>query len=163
MSTSETRTRPNDYQKAAIGSADEASFEAQTTDQSTCTQLAHGARVLLVEDEKTLLFAIAKMLRKRGFIVLTAADGREAVDLLRIHQAEIALLFLDVTLPGLSSHEVLKETRRIRPDIPVILTSAHSQGTVDSSFAGMPIKHFIRKPYRLATLVNLFESVLAAP
>ncbi len=162
MSTAETRPRVNDSQKPNIGSTDEAPFEAQTTDPSTGIELAHGARVLLVEDEKTLLFAIAKMLRKRGFIVLTAADGREAVDLLRMHQEEIALLFLDVTLPGLSSHEVLKEARRIRPDISVILTSAHSQGMVDSSFAGMPIKHFIRKPYRLATLVNLFESVLTA-
>ena len=162
MSASETRTRANDCQKPNIGSAEEP-FKAQITDLSTGTELAHRACILLVEDEKTLLFAIAKMLRKRGFIVLTAVDGREAVDLLRMRQEEIALLFLDVTLPGLSSQEVLKEARRIRPDIPVILTSAHSQGMVDSSFAEMPVKHFIRKPYRLATLVHLFESVLAAP
>lgn len=126
-------------------------------------QVACRERILLVDDEEVLLLAIAKMLQKHGFSVLTAANGTDAVDLLRMHRDEIKLLFLDVNLPGLSSREVLEEARRIRPDQPVILTSAHGQNVVDSFFTGVPVEHFIPKPYRLAALVELFQSVLSIP
>jgi DNA-binding response OmpR family regulator len=115
---------------------------------------------LVVEDEQTLLMAVATMLRKSGFSVLTSADGATAVDQLRLYGQNVSLLLLDVTLPGLSSREVLEEARRIRPDLPVVLTSAFSQHTIDSSFAGLHIDHFIRKPYRLAHLVDVLQRVL---
>jgi DNA-binding response OmpR family regulator len=118
------------------------------------------ATILVVEDEQTLLLAVARMLRKNGFSVLTSADGVAAVDQLRLYGEHIALLLLDVTLPGLSSREVLEEARRIRPDIPVILTSAFSQNMIDSSFVGLHVDHFIRKPYRLADLVDVLQRVL---
>jgi DNA-binding response OmpR family regulator len=119
-----------------------------------------GATILLVDDQETLLAAVAKMLRKKGFSVLAAADGAAAVDQLRLHGNGIALLVLDVTLPGLSSREVLEHARRMRPGIPVILTSAFCQDVIDS-FAGLHIDHFIRKPYRLAALVDLLQTVLS--
>ena len=119
-----------------------------------------GATILLVDDQETLLAAVAKMLRKKGFSVLAVADGAAAVDQLRLHGNGIALLILDVTLPGLSSREVLEQARRMRPGIPVILTSAFCQDVINS-FAGLHIDHFIRKPYRLAALVDLLQSVLA--
>ena len=121
---------------------------------------APGATILLVDDQETLLAAVAKMLRKKGFIVLTATDGAAAVDQLRLYGKGITLLILDVTLPGLSSREVLEQARLIRPGIPVILTSAFC-GDVVNSFAGLHIDHFIRKPYRLAALVDLLQSVLS--
>jgi CheY-like chemotaxis protein len=137
--------------------------ETLTATLATGLGRAARARILLVEDEKTLLRAIAKMLERHGFSVLTATDGTDAVALLRRHGGDIALLLLDVTLPGVSSREVLEEARRIRPDMPVILTSAHSENVLDSFFAGVQIEHFLRKPYRLAALVNLVQSVLAEP
>ena len=141
--------------------ADKATSEMQTAIFSGVTgQLACRDRILLVDDEEVLLHAIAKMLQKHGFSVLTAANGTDAVDLLAMHRDEIKLLFLDVTLPGLSSRDVLEEARRIRPDLPVILTSAHGPNVVHSLFAGLQTEHFIRKPYRIATLLDLFQSVL---
>jgi CheY-like chemotaxis protein len=120
------------------------------------------ATILVVEDEQTLLMAVARMLQNSGFSVLTSADGAAAVDQLRLHRENVSLLLLDVTLPGLSSREVLEEARRIRPDIPVILTSAFSQNMIDSSFAGLHVDYFIRKPYRLAELIDVLQKVLTA-
>lgn len=137
-------------------------FQAQTADFNICPEFAHRSPILLVEDEEILRLATAKMLRKRGFIVLTAADGGEAVNLLRMYKEAISLLLLDVTLPGLSSREVLEEARRARPGIRVVLTSANSEVMVDLAFAGAPIDHFIRKPYRLAELVCLLEGIFSA-
>jgi two-component system cell cycle sensor histidine kinase/response regulator CckA len=89
-------------------------------------------------------------------------DGNAAVEMLRRHAETVGLMLLDVTLPGLSSRDVLQEARRIRPGIRVILTSALSQKEVDGSFAGLQVNHFIRKPYRLAALIELLQRVLPA-
>ncbi len=126
-----------------------------------CTD-GHEQRVaiLLVEDEETLRNAVAKILQKKGFEVLAASDGTAAVDQLRVHGERLTLLMLDVTLPGLPSHDVLKEARRIRPGIMVVLTSAFSQDVVEPSFEGLQVDSFIQKPFRLALLIELLESVL---
>jgi two-component system cell cycle sensor histidine kinase/response regulator CckA len=104
-----------------------------------------------------------RMLQKRGFEVLAASDGTAAVDQLRIHGERLTLLMLDVTLPGLPSRDVLEEARRIRPGIMVVLTSAFSQNVAESSFEGLQVDSFIQKPFRLAFLVELLESVLPRP
>jgi CheY-like chemotaxis protein len=119
-------------------------------------------KILVVEDEETLLSAVARMLCKNGYSVLEALDGTAAVELLRLHGDSVELVLLDVSLPGLSSREVLQQARSARPGIAVILTSAFSRNAVDTSFAGLPVEHFIRKPYRLAALVDLLQRVLSA-
>ena len=121
------------------------------------------ATILLVEDEETLRNAVVQMLQKKGFDVLAASDGTAAVDQLRVHGERLTLLMLDVTLPGLPSRDVLEEARRIKPGIMVVLTSAFSQHVAESSFEGLHIDSFIQKPFRLALLVELLESVLPRP
>jgi DNA-binding response OmpR family regulator len=116
--------------------------------------------ILLVEDEEILLGAVAKMLRKQGYSVLTASNGTEAVDLLRLHNSSVSLVLLDVSLPGLSSREVLLEARRQRLEMPIILTSALAENVVEPIFADLSIERFIRKPYRLAELVNVLNDSL---
>jgi len=117
--------------------------------------------ILFVEDEEALRSAVAKMLRQNQYSVLEASDGAIALDLLRNHH-EITLVFLDVTLPGLPSREVFEEARRIRPGTPVILTSAFTEDTIDSLFAGLKVDHFISKPYRIATLVQILQRIAGA-
>ena len=119
--------------------------------------------ILLVEDEEMLRNAVANILQKKGFEVLAASDGTAAVDQLRVHGERLTLLMLDVTLPGLPSRDVLKEARRIRPGIMVVLTSAFSQDVVEPSFEGLQVDSFIQKPFRLGLLIELLESVLPRP
>jgi PAS domain S-box-containing protein len=118
--------------------------------------------VLLVEDEAALRFSVSKILRMRGFKVMEAEDGSAAVDLIREHQDAIAVVLLDITLPGTPSREVFAEARRLRPDMKVIVTSAYGQNVVDASFPGLRVDHFIRKPYQLANLVSLLRNVVSA-
>lgn len=117
------------------------------------------ATVLLIEDEDTLRQAVAKMLRKKGLPVIEAVDGNSAVDLFRVNEPGIAVVLLDMTLPGMSGPEVFAELRRIRPDVKVILTSAYGQEFVDASFSGLRVEHFIRKPYQLNDLVRVIWDV----
>ena len=71
-------------------------------------------------------------------------------------------LLLDVTLPGVSSREVLEEAQRLRPDLEVILTSAYSQESIADTFRGLKLPHFIRKPFHLDDLVSLLRDRLSA-
>jgi two-component system, cell cycle sensor histidine kinase and response regulator CckA len=81
-----------------------------------------------VEDGEFIRLSVSKALRKKGFSVVEASDGSAAMNLIRANTESFDVLLLDVTLPGLSSREVLEETRRIRPDLTVALTSAYDKG-----------------------------------
>jgi DNA-binding NtrC family response regulator len=120
------------------------------------------ATVLVVEDEDPLRQAVAKMLRKRGFEVLVAANGSAAIDVLRGGGTKIDLILLDMTIPGSSSSAVVAECAQRRPDSKVILTSAHSEGMAMSTMNWPQIRGFIRKPFHLADLVQKLLNVLSA-
>jgi PAS domain S-box-containing protein len=118
--------------------------------------------ILVVEDEEVLRPAVSKALRNSGYSVLDAGDGTAAIDLFLAHRDEIDAILLDVTIPGKSSREVFEEILRVRPNLKIVLTSAYSEETVASSFAGLRIMHFIRKPFKLAELTGVLRNVLSA-
>ena len=111
--------------------------------------------ILVVEDEASLRLAVTRFLRKRGFSVIEAADGTVALTMVREHKDAVALVLLDITLPGAPSREVFGEVRRTCPNARVIVTSAYGQNMVDESFPGLKVDLFIRKPYRLADLADM--------
>jgi len=120
------------------------------------------ATVLFVEDEDPLRQAIAKMLRKKGFEVLEAANGGTAIDLLRANSDKIDAILLDMTIPGRSSGEVVAEASQVRPDSKVILTSAYSEEMVMATMSSPLIRGFIRKPFQLGDLLQTFRNVLSS-
>jgi len=111
--------------------------------------------ILVVEDEDSLRLAVSRMLQKRGYTVIEAADGRAAVDLFRANQSGIDLVLLDMTLPGIAGQEVLSELRRLNPAVSVVLTSAYGQDVVLRSLGAQEPCPFIRKPYLMTDLVGL--------
>jgi DNA-binding response OmpR family regulator len=119
--------------------------------------------ILLVEDEVMLRQPLSAMLRKKGFAVLEADEGTAALELMRAHAAEIDLLLLDVTLPGISSREVFEQARLLRPVLKIVLTSAYSREAVAVSFSGVSIESFIRKPFRFAELMAVLQDALPLP
>ena len=120
----------------------------------------HGT-VLVVEDEGHLRQAVVKMLRKSGLEVLEAADGSAAIDLLRDDGVKIDVILLDMTIPGASSHEIVAEASKVRPNIRVILTSAYSQETIAEAMSSPQICSFVRKPFRLGELLKTLRSSLS--
>jgi PAS domain S-box-containing protein len=118
--------------------------------------------VLIVEDEAALRLAVTKMLGRAGYKVLEAADGPGAVELLHSKAARIDLLFLDMTIPGCSSQEVLREAVKSWPEMKVILTSAYSEETAVTSLAAPQIRGFLRKPFQLRSLLSTFRNVLSS-
>ena len=111
--------------------------------------------VLIVEDEDSLRVPVTKILRRGGFVVIEAADGRGAVDCFRAREAEISVVLLDVTLPSMSGPEVFDELRSIRPEVKVVLTSAYGEETVMHALGGGRPWAYIRKPYSPRELTKL--------
>jgi DNA-binding response OmpR family regulator len=123
---------------------------------------SRGTTILVVEDEELIRLSVSRALRKKGFSVVEANDGSVAMDLIRANTQSIDVLLLDVTLPGLSSREVFEETRRIRPDLKILFTSAYGKEAVDATFAGLRVEHFIQKPFQLKDLVAFLQKALAS-
>jgi two-component system cell cycle sensor histidine kinase/response regulator CckA len=115
--------------------------------------------ILVVEDEDPLRRAASTMLRKAGYSVIEARDGSAALDRVRTEKGPIDLLLLDVTLPGAPSSEVLEQTRRLRPETKVIVTSAHNEEMATAALHGK-FECFIRKPYRMHELeASIHEAI----
>jgi CheY-like chemotaxis protein len=126
------------------------------------SQTLCGISILVVEDEPSLLRAVSKLLRHRGFSVIQASDGAVALELIRTCERRIDAMLLDATLPGASGREVLEEAERRRPDLVTILTSAYSHESIGSNFTGLRAEHFIRKPFRIDDLVSLLHTLLTS-
>jgi two-component system cell cycle sensor histidine kinase/response regulator CckA len=110
-----------------------------------------------VEDDDLLRLVASKGLAKKGFSVIEAASGTEAITLLGTYPDRIDAILLDLTVPGISSRVVLEEAQRLRPDVRIILTSAHTRERVGELFPGWRIDQFIRKPYHIADLADMLH------
>jgi CheY-like chemotaxis protein len=124
------------------------------------TLALRGTTILVVEDEDILRQGISKMLQRKGFLVLEASDGTAALQLIRAHKGDLSVLLLDITLPGASSREVYEETKRLIPELPIIVTSAKSKEMAAAAL-GTSVQCFIRKPYRLSDLINMVREVIS--
>ena len=116
--------------------------------------------ILLVDDEETIRALGAKMMTRLGFSVLTAEDGRVAVDLYRERQAEIVLVVLDLTMPHMNGEEAFRELRQLSPNVRVIMSSGYTEHDIVSRFSGKGLAGFIQKPYTFRALEQCLRIAL---
>lgn len=120
--------------------------------------LHRGKTVLLVDDEETVRTVGRRMLERLGFRVLVARDGQEALDLVRT-RAEIGCVILDLTMPKLDGVEAFQELRRLRPSIPVVISSGYSEQQVMARFSGQALAGYLQKPYQLDAVAQIMGQV----
>ena len=117
--------------------------------------------VLVVDDEETIRSVARRMLEKSGFEVLLAADGREALEVFRIHHGRVRLVVLDMTMPHIDGEACFRELRRIDPRVKVIMTSGYNEQDVVSRFTGKGLAGFVQKPFRTVDLIECVRSSLS--
>ena len=122
-----------------------------------------GARLLVVDDEDIVRMLAEKMLKTSGLNVITASNGREAVDVFQENADKIDLVLLDMTMPQMGGEETFQELRRRRPDARVILSSGYSETDVTARFSGKGLAGFIQKPYVFEQLIDLVRRILEVP
>jgi PAS domain S-box-containing protein len=116
--------------------------------------------VLVVDDEKLVREMVKKALERYGYTVLLADGGLAAIDLLKRHPADVALVVLDLSMPRMSGEEALPELRKIRPEVKVLVSSGYSESETMTMFKGQRVSGFIQKPYTGAGLAEKVKACL---
>ncbi len=109
-----------------------------------------GETILIVDDEESVRKSLADVMRDEGYEVVTAASGREGIDLLGESHPSLALL--DIAMPEMDGIETLRRFREVRPDMLVIMVTGH--GTIETAVktTKMGAYDFMVKPPELAHL-----------
>jgi len=116
--------------------------------------------IVVVDDETSVRTLAARIVGRRGYEVMTAADGQEAVELVRAHGDRISLVLLDMLMPRLNGEEAFAEIRRARPSLPVIFSSGFTEGSMSERLLGEPNVAFIGKPYGANQLMSAITGLL---
>ncbi len=126
---------------------------------SEATNRATAARILVVDDEKLIRWSVGERLQRSGYEVVSAETGEEALE--RVASSAPDLMLLDVRLPGIDGLTTLRRALAIRPEVSVLMMSAHS--TVDIAVEAM--KHgaidFLVKPFPFQSLDAAVERALS--
>jgi two-component system, cell cycle sensor histidine kinase and response regulator CckA len=120
--------------------------------------------ILLVEDEDAVRAFAAKALERKGYTVLAAASGDEALELMEEHKDDITILVTDVVMPNMDGPTLAIKVREQRPDLPVLFMSGYAEEQLRKSLSSaFDTAHvsFLPKPFSLKDLVQTVKDVLA--
>jgi two-component system, cell cycle sensor histidine kinase and response regulator CckA len=119
-------------------------------------------RILLVDDERDVRDLGARILSGAGYTVLTAANGREALDIFRKERQKIAVVILDLIMPVMDGHQCLRDILQIDQQARIIVSSAYSADGLQDKMSLSGAKGVVAKPYdmdeMLATVRNVLDS-----
>ena len=115
-------------------------------------------KVLLVDDEETVRGIGKEMLQELGFEVVTANNGREAVEIFKSHQ-DFTFVIMDLTMPHMDGEQCFRELRLIKPNVKVIMSSGYNEQEVTQKFVGKGLAGFIQKPYKLSVLKEIVQMI----
>lgn len=107
--------------------------------------------VLLVDDEEEVCEMVGQMLAKLGYEVITARNGREALEAY-LTRDDFALVILDLTMPVMDGEQTYQQLQGIDPSVKVIITSGYSEKEVAKRFDGKGVKGVLQKPFDMAAL-----------
>ncbi len=117
--------------------------------------------ILLVEDEEAVRSFAARALRMRGYEVLEAAGGEEALEIVREHKAKIHLLVTDVVMPNMDGPTLVRAMKRISPETAVIFMSGYAEEAFRRNDEKAEDLHFLPKPFGLKQLAAKVKEVLS--
>jgi nitrogen-specific signal transduction histidine kinase/CheY-like chemotaxis protein len=134
-----------------------------TASESESSPPIHGyGRVLYVDDEQALATAVARMLESLGYRVTVCHSGAEALACVRENPQAFDVVLTDLSMPGLSGTDVARELMRLRPGLPVILTSGYAF-PVGQDFSVSGIRLRLDKPFDRRALGEALHQVLRKP
>ncbi len=115
--------------------------------------------LLVVEDEEAVRSLVTRYLQKKGYMVLSAGDGQEALELLQTSLMQPDILVSDVVMPRLDGPSLAKKLRPTHPEMKIIFMS----GYVDNKFSVPGLERdsyrFLAKPFSLTVLVETIREL----
>ena len=119
-----------------------------------------GDIVLVVEDEEPIRRVAKRVLERHGFAVLTAADGVEALNLFREHEANVALILTDVVMPRMGGKVLHQTLREQGKQVPVVFMSGYARGDSPESGQMEPGMNVLAKPWSVEQLLQRVKEAI---
>lgn len=156
-SASPTTDEPSDDPVALAGRVGEALASSKGRGD-----LSGQGKILLVEDEDAVRVFAARALKNKGYAVMEARTGEQAMDLLH-ESADLDLLITDMMMPGMDGGTLARFVRVERPEVRIILISGYSEEVARGDVVDSPDIHFLPKPFSLGQLASKVKDVLELP
>jgi excisionase family DNA binding protein len=118
-------------------------------------------RVLVVDDEESIRDLLSKTLALADYEVDLAPDGRTALDRMRLIQYD--LLITDLRMPGVDGLTVIREARRLKADLPVIIITGYSSEASAIEAINLGVQGYLTKPFRVPRVLNAAAKALGEP
>ena len=129
----------------------------------TASAPARGAEtVLLVEDEDSLREVANRMLTRHGYRVITARNGREALEAAMQHPGQIHLVLTDVVMPEMSGGALVERLTAVRPEARVVYMSGYTDNDIVRRGILQPGVSFVQKPFSAERLLEIVRETLDA-
>ncbi len=106
--------------------------------------------ILVVDNEETIRETLMKILKREGYNVLTAADGQEALEMIRKH--EVNLILSDICMPRIDGHNLLKQVKAILPEVEIVLMTGQGKWETGLEALREGAFAFIPKPFNKLAL-----------
>jgi two-component system cell cycle sensor histidine kinase/response regulator CckA len=133
----------------------------QPAEQKGGTDLTGQGTILLVEDEEGLRSLNARGLRSRGYSVIEASNGIEAMEALEEKNGAVDLVVSDVVMPEMDGPTLLKAMRERNPEVKIIFVSGYAEDAFDKSLSENQQFAFLPKPFTLSQLVAAVKETMA--
>ena len=119
--------------------------------------------ILIIDDEHYILEACKAMLNDMGYTVLTARNGEEAVGIYDEKWQNIALVILDMIMPGMDGRQTYQKLQKIDPEVKVLVSSGYSMDDIATEMLAMGCSEFIQKPFHMYKVSKMIRRILDNP
>ena len=147
--------------QAEVSTVIDALAAADQVKRAASADLTGQGTILLVEDEEGLRALNARGLASRGYTVLEAGNGLEAIDLLEKFDGQIDLVVSDVVMPEMDGPTLARELRSRNPDLKIIFVSGYAEDAFQKHLPDHGQYAFLPKPFTLKQLVAAVKETLA--
>jgi excisionase family DNA binding protein len=118
----------------------------------------HRPRVLVVDDEAGIRELLSKTLALADYDVEAAGDGRAAIE--RLRAGPYDLLITDLKMPGMDGLSLIREARRLAPELPIIIITAFSTESSAIEAINLGVAGYLTKPFRIAKILSTAAKAL---
>ena len=119
-------------------------------------------KILIVDDEEEVRTACSLILNEIGFDALVAQDGKAGSQIFEQYQDEIALVFLDLTMPNLDGGKLAEVIGGLNPHVPILVSSGYAEEEAMKHFDQSSISAFIQKPFQVEILIAKIQELTGA-